>query len=456
MMRPLVRLVSHEWTLQRRNGVVRILLAAFFIVVGLTIVFAAARVERSNRDARLLAEANAAVVPERGAEYLANQHGAFAVLPPAPLSTLAVGQSDVHPSHYRITSRMRDAQLSGDQLEHPMMLHARHLDLAFVMLYLYSLVIIGLSYDILASERENGTLRLLLVQGATPSTLAMGKTAATLLFVIVVPVAAALLTWAIVGASVDQLPRLVLWMIICVSYGLFWLGLSAHVNARGRPAATNALTLAGLWLTLVVVAPAVGNLATRTVFPVPSGVQLDIAMREATRAAVAEGSRMLGRFLEDHPATGIGEEGMQQYYALQEARDRQVAASLRPLLDTFAAQRAEQARAMSVLQFTSPTIVAQMLLTDAAGTSGHRARHFAAQATRFQESWRAHFTPAVLSAGGAAPPAPVFEFDEEPMADVIARTAGPTIILLGASVVLLWSGIRRFARYQVTEAAWSR
>ena len=457
MMRPLRQLVSHEWTLQRRNGVARILLASFLVVVSLTIVLAAARVERSNRDARLLAEANAAAVTGRGAEYLANQRGAFAVLPPAPLSALAVGQSDVYPNHYRVTSRMRDAQLSGDQLEHPMMLHSRHLDLAFVMIYLYSLVIIGLSYDMLASDRENGTLRLLLVQGATTTSLAVGKATAALVFVLVVPIAAALITWGIVDASFEHLPRLLLWMIICVSYGLFWLGLASHVNARGRSAATNALALAGLWLALVVVAPSIVNLAARVWFPVPSGVQLDIAMREATRAAVAEGSRMLGRFLEDHPASGTGEEGMQQYFALQEARDRQVAAAMRPLLDTFAAQRAAQARAMALLQFTSPTILAQMLLTDAAGTSGHRARHFAAQATRFQEAWRAHFTPELLS-GAALPgaPAPVFAFDEEPMADVVARTAGPAIILLVASVVLLWSGIRRFARYQVTEAAWSR
>jgi hypothetical protein len=36
-------------------------------------------------------------------------------------------------------------------------------------------------------------------------------------------------------------------------------------------------------------------------------------------------SRLLGRFLEDHPSTGTGREGMQQYAALQEAREAETA-----------------------------------------------------------------------------------------------------------------------------------
>jgi ABC-2 type transport system permease protein len=434
-----------------------VLVAAVTAVVVITIGLAAGRVARAERDARLLADPPATTLGDRTTEYLANQQGVFAILPPAPLAALAVGQSDVHPQHYRITLRVRDAQLTGDQLEHPMAMHSGPLDLSFVILYLYSLVIIGLSYDLLASDRENGTLRLLLVQGATTRRLAAGKVAARAVVVIALPLAAAVATVLVTDASLAHLPRLALWIVIGASYGVFWLGLATHVNVRGRAPAANALTLAILWLALVVVAPSVVNLATRVWFPVPSGVQLDVAMREATRAAVAEGSRTLGRFLEDHPASGTGEDGMKQYYALLEARDRQVSASMRPLVDEFAAQRARQARAIDVLQFASPTILAQMMLTDVAGTSGHRARRFAQQAGRFQESWRAHFTPAVMSAAAAeAPLPPAFVYHEEPMADVVMRTALPLVVLLTASLALVWSGIRRFARYDVSEVTWSR
>lgn len=451
MTRQFVLLAGHEWTLLARSRVALVLAASFATLTAAALVLGSLRVSREMSDAAILAESASAAAPT--VEHLANEHGTFAVLPPAPLLGFAVGQTDVHPTHYRITARASDAQLSGDQLQHPLALYTGQFDLAFVIVYFYPLLIVAICHDLMASERAAGTLSLMLVHGASMRTLAAGKTLARLLTVVAIPVLTTAIALAPGGGSATSSGRMVLWTFVAIAYGLFWLGLAVHVNARGRSAAGNALTLAGAWLTLVVLVPSFVNLATRVLYPVPSRVELATTLREATRQAIAEGSRTLGRYLEDHPSTGTGMEGMRQYYALQYVRDARVAQRARPLLDAFQRQLARQAEAVSVLQYLSPALVAQLALTDAAGTSGHRAKRFDDQATSFQQAWRDHFPPDVLA--GVAPmnpQLPAFEFIEEPIRAVLRRVATPVVALAVVAVIVVGTGIRAFGRFSVTGA----
>jgi ABC-2 type transport system permease protein len=451
MMTSFSRLIRHEWTIYLRNGVMRVVVAAFVLLSAATLTIGAAGIERARSDSQLLTNAMSRAYENRAADDLGNQHGSFAILPAGPLQALSVGQADVYASHFRITARSADAQLAGDQLEHPLVLHAGRLDLSFVVLFLYSLLIIGLSYDLVASERDNGTLRLVLVQGGTLREFILGKVSARLIVVLLVPIVAALTAYLVTDSS--GVVRLTWWMGAAIAYGIFWLGISVYVNARGGTAVANALTLVGVWLMLVIISPSLVNLAVRVLFPVPSRVQLDVAMRAASRAAVAQGSRTLGRFLEDHPSAGTGEEGMTLFYTLQDTRDRQIAASIRPLVLMFESQRERQARAISTLQYASPTILAQMLLSDVAGTSGRRAQRFAEQAARFQEAWRAHFAPVVFGGTSPVPQPPAFQYIEEPVSDVVRRSALPLLILTAVGVGLMVCGMRRFTSYDISGAA---
>lgn len=43
----------------------------------------------------------------------------YAVLPRVPLAPLSVGQSDLLPSHYKVTLDSREAMFAGDELENP-------------------------------------------------------------------------------------------------------------------------------------------------------------------------------------------------------------------------------------------------------------------------------------------------------------------------------------------------
>jgi ABC-2 type transport system permease protein len=438
-----------EWTLLLRNGVAAALLISFAI---LTVMAATAGALRAGRDrddrSRLLS--GKAEAPARSVAHLALERGTFAVLPAAPLTGFAVGQSDVHPQHYHITARLSDAQLAGDQLDHPLALHAGAFDLLFVLLYLFPLLIVGTSHDLFATDRANGTLRVLAVQGAPLSAVVRGRLATRLLLVVLLPLAASVLTALVIDPLMLGSGRFLLWMAGAILYGLFWLGVAVHVNARGRSGMANALLLSAAWLLFVIVVPSLLNLVTRVVYPVPSRVQLATAMREASRQAVAEGSQTLGRYLEDHPSAGTGVEGMRQFYMLQDLRDAAVARQLQPVLSAFQDQLARQAWFVSLTQYASPTVIAQLALTDVAGTSGHRARAFADQAAVFQRAWKASFPVDVLADSASAPTdLPVFEFAEAPFATTARRIAAPFFVLAFVSGLLLWSGARQCQRLEL-------
>jgi ABC-2 type transport system permease protein len=442
-------IASHEARLLTRSGAVVSLLAAFSLVTAAAVVLGSARLRATQRDAALLhAEAARSRVAVRSAESRANEQGAFAVLPAAPLLGLSAGQSDVFPDHYRVTARLRDAQLASNRATHPLALMTGQLDLTFVMLYLYPLLILGISYDLTATERFTGTLRMLLAQGIRLHELIAGKVLARLAVVVIPPIASTVVAMTTLG--VESLPRLAVWTTFVLGYGLFWLALAVLVNARGKAASANALTLAGAWLALVVLVPAIVNVVARMVYPPPSRVELAITSRVATRAAVVEGSRLLGRFLEDHPSSGIGQQGMQQYYLLQDAREAEVARRLQPVLDVYEQQHSRQRQFVSRAQYLSPTILTQLALTDAAGTSGHRHRRFNGQVLDFQRLWKAHFPADVLAAAVVTPALlsaePVFGYREEPLAMVVRRITPPMLWLWLLAGGLLWAAMRTYTR----------
>ena len=102
----------------------------------------------------------------------------------------------------------------------------------------------------------------------------------------------------------------------------------------------------------------------------PSRVEAAVQARAATQEATVQGSRQLGQFLQDHPTSGnVGREGMRQFALLQAERDQQVADRLQAVEATFDAQLQRQRRLASWLSVLSPTMVAQGVLLEVAGTS---------------------------------------------------------------------------------------
>lgn len=464
------RVALHEWRILARGRASRTVVVIALAMTALVLVIGSARARADARDRAALSEwagqqhsalARAAAtdrpeVPEalvwgpRSAEFVANERGTYVVAPPPPLAALTVGYGDLYPNHYRITARLREAQLGGDQLEHPLVMLVGHLDLAFVVVYLLPLWILVLMFDLTAEERRSGTLWLVLARPIRLRTVVLGKLAARSSIIMALVGLVAIGALAASDWSGSTLARLALWIGAVLAYAFVWLALSVLIDARGRSAANNAVVLASTWLMALVVIPAVVNLSNEVVHPYPSRIQLATAVRAATHAAAAESSRLLGRFLEDHPSSGVGRAGMQQYAALQEAREVEVTRRLQPTLSRFESRLEDRRALVSRLQYLSPAMLVQAALVEITGTGAHRQRAFRDQAMRFQRDWKTFFGDRLLSAQPLSPgdyaSMPSFAFREERVEDIANRVAVPLAALVFGGALMLWRALARYER----------
>lgn len=368
----------------------------------------------------------------RQLDAIANQHGTYASRPPAPLLALTLGQSDLQAGHDYLNARLVQGMASGDAVSHPLALLVGRIDLAFVAIYLYPLVILAICADLIASERDTGRLRLVLAQAVSGAAIIGAKLAARLALVAAFPLLVLLSAFWTTDGSFSSLVRVALWTAVVFTYGLVWLAVGFAASARGFGAAATMVSAAALWIVSALLAPVVVSVLARTMHPLPSGVEYDANMRAATRSAVLEGSQQLGRFLEDHPSTGTGVEGMQQYAMLQRTRDLEVARRMAPVEAAFAERTARQRAFVLAAQFVSPTAVLYSTLAEISGTGHQGAEHYRTQAVRFQESWSSFFSPTLTASDARieAAATPRFIYEEEPLGEIVGAAVLPSVYFL--------------------------
>lgn len=368
----------------------------------------------------------------------------YAVLPPAPLATFAVGQSDLYPYYARVSTRSKQSFIVNDEIENPVNLMAGRFDLAFVIIYVLPLLILALTYNVVSAEREQGTLDLLLSQPVDARRVIWAKLLARIGVVLGVTLALLVVGTLAGGAELTApgaLARLGLWALVVTLYALFWFGVALAVNAAGRSSATNAVILLGAWLAVVVIIPSLYNVAITTLRPSPSRVELTTALRAATNEATEKGNVLLQKYYLDHPEMMPGgAPDMDNFAARTIAVQEAVEESMAPQLADFDARLVAQQALADRYRFVSPALVVQAALFDIAGTSIHRYRYFQDAVDGFHRQWRDWFFPRIFARStltaqdlGALPR---FDFREEP-ARVVAARVMPALLGLALPTLLL-------------------
>jgi len=379
----------------------------------------------------------------------------YVVMPPAPLAPLAVGQSDLLPYYFKVSLRSKDTILGNDEIENPVHLLSGKFDLAFVILYLYPLVILALSYNLISAEKEGGTLAMTLSQPVGLRTLALGKIGFRGLFVLalatVLSIAGALFT-GVDFAAEGVLARFALWIAVVAAYGGFWFALSIAVNAVSSNSSTNAVALAGLWLGFVLLVPSLLNVSVKSMHPVPSRVEMIQAMRVASDDVTAQRSKLMARYLEDHPElVGASQDAMAKLAVRNVAMMDEIERRIKPVLDRFDGQLNRQQDLVERYRFLSPAILTQGALYDLAGTNTYRYHHFLRLTEQYLGDWREYFHPKMLRTVKLTPPdidrIPRFQFTEEPLETVAWRVAAGLGGLIALTLFVGIGGLVALRRY---------
>jgi ABC-2 type transport system permease protein len=389
--------------------------------------------------------------------YIGNTKGArYAYLPPAPLAVTAIGQGDANPYYFKVSTDLKQNFTSTYELENPLKLLLGRFDLAFVLIWLYPLLILGLSFNLLAAERESGTLALLLSQPVSLRLVVLGKIIVRGLIAVVPVLLCATAGMWLVGAasfSAESLPRYALWALAVLLYGAFWLALVAMVNARGKSASANALLLAGVWLLFVVLLPSGVNALASLLYPAPSRVAYVQALREAAASEVAERSKLLSAFYEDHPELAQGKLTRRDEFTLTKERlNQRTEALLRPLTEQFTAQLQRQQAFVNRFRFLSPALLMQEMLSEVAGTGQARYDDFLRQVDRYHQTWRAALNPLVarreIVAAAAFDGLPRYQYREEETGEIARRLLAP---IAGLGLLTLLVGVLGFMAYRRTQ-----
>jgi len=385
----------------------------------------------------------------------------FAALPPAPAAVLAVGQSDIYPPVFTVRTFTRELQPAVEPNGNPLKLLQGHFDLAFTILYLYPLFILALSFDLAASEREQGTLALLLSQPVSARSLLLGKSAARALLVLgttfgCVALGCFLMTSEI--KSADILPRLILWCLAVTVYGATWFGLALWINSFGKGSTFNALSSISCWLAFTLLLPAMLLLTASWLHPLPAKAE----MVEAQRAADFEASerrsqldpeeqeRLLARFIEENPDLqrpgAWNEKG--RFYLVAYAQRHDTSHQLDEQRWEINQQKNRQVSFLARVSFVSPALLMQSAMYDIAGAGPARHQHFLEEASRYQREferffWPRLFTGTVLSSTEFKD-IPRFKYQEESCSTVGRRTVKPLAALTAFGFFFWLAGLRAF------------
>lgn len=335
-MRQFNILLKYEWLNFRADRGLVLMVALVFAAGLYGIYYGSTEISRQRKniaDLQVLEQHNVEEMKEKFPEEtdagnVGYYHSAFAVHPPDSWASLSLGQRDVNPYYIKLRLLGLQAQLYDSENVNPLKVLSGNFDLAFVLVYLFPLLIIALSFNVLSGEKEQGTLPLLLSQ---PISLPL-VVGAKLSFrgLLVLGMALLLSGLAMAWGQVEPDQRVLLWLGVVVLSCLFWLGVAFLVAALHQGSAFNAVTLLGVWLLLTIVLPSLLNVYVAVRQPVPQGLELTVQQREEVHSGWDKPKEeVLQKFFARYPqwtdTTTIQERfAWRWYYAMHEVGDMSV------------------------------------------------------------------------------------------------------------------------------------
>ena len=180
-----------------------------------------------------------------------------AVFKPSSLAHLSLGLRDMFPYYQELQSHSLYMQVFKSDLTNPEKLLTGNLDLAFVLVFLFPLFIIGFGYDIVSGEKETGVYAIVKTQAIAFNSIVLLK----LLFRFLLVSVLAMVLCVTGKASLA-------WLGITLLYIAFWYTVVYFISSLNRNSAFNAMTLVGAWLLFLIVLPALFNAVAVYRYPI--------------------------------------------------------------------------------------------------------------------------------------------------------------------------------------------
>jgi ABC-2 type transport system permease protein len=315
---------------------------------------------------------------------------------PDKLAALSIGQRDVNPGIQSVTIRTLEGQKYDTDLNNPSNLQSGNLDLGFIILYLFPLLIIAFTFNLLSEEKEAGTWRLIAVQARSAKVYLLQKVSVR---------AVALYSWLVIllliAILVLSLPvNEALWAFIVASilYLAFWFAFCFWIITFRRSSSFNVLTLLSAWVVFTILLPASVNNVVADLYPVPESLATMVKQRDGYHEKwdIDKASTMK-KFYAHYPqyeSYGIPKQTFSWlwYYAMQQMGDDESLQHSQAMHEKIL-QRERMSRSIAMAM---PAMHTQLLFNDVAGTSLTDYIQLLDSTRVFHERMRLHFYPKIF------------------------------------------------------------
>lgn len=315
---------------------------------------------------------------------------------PNNLAGVSMGQSDINPNVQRITIKNLEGQRYDNDLTNPMNLQSGNLDLSFVLIYLFPLLIIVFTFNLLSEETETGTWRLVSIQTTSKVRYLLIKLSVRVL--LIYSALLLLLASAKIILSIALDMNYLMMALLAFFYVAFWFALCFFIISFKRDSGFNTLLLLSIWLVLLILLPAGINAYVTNKYPVPEALSTMISQRDGYHTKWdTDKVATLKKFYEHYPQFkefGYPIEGFNWtwYYAMQQMGDDESAEDTR----AFRQKMTERETTSKQLSAFLPNMHLQLAFNDLAGTSLSEHLHFLDATGDFHEELRLFFYPKIF------------------------------------------------------------
>ncbi|WP_066774865.1 ABC transporter permease [Sphingomonas sp. CCH5-D11] len=280
------RLIARdELRLMLRN---RVAVIAFALLVLLTLVavLSSWSHQRANADlrARHQHEAQHAfdAQPDRHPHRVVH-YGHFIFRPLGPLAAFDPGVDAFTGSSMFLEGHRQNTANFGDVRQSSLLVRFGQLTPAFVLQVVAPLLLIFLGYGALARETEHGTMRVLMLQGASRGQVVRGKLLALGTVALLAGLPAMIGFLAIAGQPGALALPMVVIALGYAAYLALWVVLIVLVSALVRRSRDALLALVALWAVAVVLLPRVAPDVASAAVPLQNRLQTDVAIARDLR-----------------------------------------------------------------------------------------------------------------------------------------------------------------------------
>ncbi len=318
------------------------------------------------------------------------------VNPVQPLAGISMGQSDVNSHIQNVSILNLEGQKYDTDLVNPMRLQVGNLDISFLIIFLFPLIIIALSFNILSEEKEKGTWKMITTQGISSFKFLLKKLSIRVAFIYIALSILLLLSKIILGIpfTIDFLYI----VIISYLYVLFWFALCFFIILLRKSSNTNAIILLSCWLLLVVFLPVLVNNYVANTYPVEEAFAMTIKQRDAYHTKWdTDKKETMEKFYNHYPQFRkyeLTETGFSWlwYYAMQQMGDDESKVEREAMFEKI--KKREELSA-SIAQFFPPLQV-QLSMNSIANTGLSNHIAFLNETTNFHEDIRLQLYPKIF------------------------------------------------------------